>query len=115
MECSLSKYVDESRLGGSGQYLEKGRVALQMNLMNFNKGKCQVQCLGCNNSMLQDRQAANWLESSLAEKDLEILLDNVLSTSQEHVVVETMAKNILGCSSKGVASRARGVIIPLYC
>lgn len=58
---------------------------------------------------------ANWLESSLAEKVLEILVDNLLSTSQEHAAVKTMAKTILGCSSKGVASRASGVIIPLYC
>lgn len=56
---------------------------------------------------------ANWLENSLSEKDLEILVDNILSISQEHAVVETMAKTILDWSSKGVASRAREVIIHL--
>lgn len=112
--CLASVWM-KACLRGSSQYPGKGKADLQMNLMNFNKDKCQVQCLGCNNSMQQDRQAANWLESSLAEKDLEILVESTLSASQEHAVLEMMTKSILGCSSKCVARRARGVIIPLYC
>jgi len=50
--------------------------------MKFNKGKCKVLHLGNNNSRHQYVLGANWLESSFAEKDLGILVNNQLTMSQ---------------------------------
>ena len=51
------------------------------NIMKFNKGKCKILRLGRNSPMHQYTLGANWLEGSLAEKDLTILVVNKLTTS----------------------------------
>ncbi|KAJ7396394.1 hypothetical protein BTVI_145451 [Pitangus sulphuratus] len=64
--------------------------------------------------MHQYRLGANLLESSSAEKDLGILVDNKLSMSQQWALVSKKANGILGCIRKNIASRLRKVILPLY-
>ena len=49
------------------------------------------------------------LESSFAEKDLEVLVDTKLNMSQRCVLAVKMANSILGCVRRGVASRSREV------
>jgi len=89
--------------------MPEGRTAIQRdlnrlekwanrNLMEFNKEKSKVPHLGRISPMYQYMLGAAQLESSLAEKDLGVLVDTKLNMSQQCAFAEKTANGILGFS-----------------
>ena len=78
--------------------------------MKDNKGKRRDLYLGKNNTRYQYRLGTDLVDSSAGKRDLVVLVDSRVTISQHC----KKANGILGCVRRGVVSRSKEVLLPLY-
>uniref|UniRef100_A0A8C3F547 Reverse transcriptase domain-containing protein n=1 Tax=Chrysemys picta bellii TaxID=8478 RepID=A0A8C3F547_CHRPI len=120
----LIKFADDTKLGGIANS-EKDRDILQgdlddlvnwsnSNKMKFNSEKCKVMHLGITNKNFSYKLGTHQLDVMEEEKDLRVLVDRRMTMSQQCDVAVKKANAVLGCIRRGISSRDKEVLVPLY-
>ncbi|PKU27795.1 rna-directed dna polymerase from mobile element jockey- hypothetical protein [Limosa lapponica baueri] len=122
IECTLSKFADDTNLSGAVDSLRKGmpsrgtwtgwRSEHHVNLLKFNKDRCKVLHLDQGNPQYHCRLGDEWIESSPAEEDLRALVDKKLDMTWQCALAAHKTNRLLGCIKRSVASRWSEVIFP---
>ncbi|CAM5083385.1 unnamed protein product [Natator depressus] len=120
----LIKFADDTKLGGIAN-LERDRDIIQEDLdylvnwsksnrMKFNSEKCKVMLLGINNNNFSYKLGTHQLEVTEEKKDLGVLVDHRMTMSRQYDMAVKKANAVLGCIRRGISSRDKEVLVPLY-
>ncbi|CAM5108276.1 unnamed protein product [Natator depressus] len=120
----LIKFVDDTKLGGIAN-LKKDRDIIQEDLddlvnwsnsnrMKFNSETCKAMHLGINNKNFCYKLGTHQLEVTEEEKDLGVLVDHRMTMSRQCDMSMKKANVVLGCIRRGISSRDKEVLVPLY-
>ncbi|GAB0192650.1 mitochondrial enolase superfamily member 1 [Grus japonensis] len=124
---SISKwklFADDTTLSGIDDSFQ-GRDVIQrdldrleewahVNLMKVNKAKCKLLHMGWGDPQYQYRLGDELVESSPADKNVGIPVDEKLDMCRQCVLAAKKAHHILVCIKSSVTSRSREGILPLY-
>ncbi|CAM5153074.1 unnamed protein product [Natator depressus] len=120
----LIKFADDTKLGGIAN-TEKDRDILQEDLddlvnwsnsnrMKFNSEKCKVMHLEINNKNFCYKLGTHHLEVTEKEKVLGVLVYHRMTMSHQCDMAVKKANAVLGCIRRGVSSRDKEALVPLY-